>query len=141
MSNDNNESNEAYERRMEIRELMDAPRGTKFQFKDKGTESEVFGWHDISGDPQFDFIHNNYRIAPHPKKVLRPAWEILRLCVEQDILKISGEEDGVLEIELPESCFNFSDIVYWSRKGEVPQWAERDKWPVDWFTLKEPQGD
>jgi hypothetical protein len=108
--------------------------GDRFEFM-----SQNHGWCPCSADEVVNMllVDTEVRIKPRPKKVLRPAWEILRLCVEQDILKISGEEDEVLEIELPESRFNFSDIVYWSKKGEVPQWAARDKWPDAWFTPEE----
>lgn len=142
MASETNESNEAYERRVAAgRLLIEAPIGARFEYKRYPEDANNDLYESCSVDYVFALVTggNIVRISPAPKKVLRPAWEILRLCVERDILKISGEEDEVLEIELPESRFNFSDIVYWSKKGEVPQWAARDKWPDEWFTTEEPK--
>lgn len=41
MNNNTNESDEAYERRMAIKALMEAPRGSRFEFSDN---AEFFGF-------------------------------------------------------------------------------------------------
>jgi hypothetical protein len=92
MNNSTNESNESYERRMAIKELMSAPQGTQFEKCLIVNGKEL--WFPTN-DPKWNFEHYTYRIAPQPKKVLRPVGEVLdeanrrkQLTVVQNVVSI-----------------------------------------------------
>jgi hypothetical protein len=128
MSNPTNESNEAYERRMAIKELMSAPRGTKFQRR---------AWNSIVWDdcnkPEWGFDEYDYRIAPTPKKVLRPAWEILREAQSAGKVKLYGRE-----VLIVVSNLGFEVALKYIVEAEgADRETVNSEWPNEWFTTEE----
>jgi hypothetical protein len=93
--NESNESNEAYARRMAAgRLLLEAPQGAQFQRKGINRPWDI--WENIPPEHVLTSLFGcTVRIAPTPKKVLRPVGEILdeagrrkQLTVVQNVVSI-----------------------------------------------------
>jgi hypothetical protein len=84
----NGESDEAYQRRQEIRKLMELPRGTRFQYKDKNYDHEFV---DCAGEPAWEFNRYDYRPKPQKRKVLRPLSEIIAMAEANNTLEIDAD--------------------------------------------------
>jgi hypothetical protein len=119
MTTPTNESNEAYERRMEIKELMSAPKGTKFQRR---------SWNSIVWDdcakPEWDFDEYDYRIAPPPKKVLKRWVEIFQL-------EAKHPERTFLSLGVIALAKDNLDKMTGKTREEIPG---SETFPEEWFT-------
>lgn len=72
-----NESNEAYERRMEAGKLLlESPQGSTFQWQDVYGKWKDCSWSDV---PTWINADSEVRIAPTPKKVLKRWVEIFQI--------------------------------------------------------------
>lgn len=100
--------------------------GDRFEFK-----SPHHGWCPCSADEVVGMLLGDtaVRIKPRTKKVLRPAWEILRDAMERDVLLI--EDDTSVFIDMGSAVFSLADVI-----GNHPILEEAPDW---FFTPEEPK--
>jgi hypothetical protein len=121
-TNPTNESNEAYERRMAIKELMSAPQGTRFQWRARFTDVPFASWPDR--EPEWNFGLYDYRIAPQPKKVLKRWVEIFQL-------ESKHPERTFLSLGVIALAKENLDKMAGKTREEIPG---SETFPDEWFT-------
>ena len=118
------ESNELYNRRLTAaRFMLEAGEGAQFQYlSGRGT------WQPCDAVAAFGFMLDNFtqvRLRPTPKKVLRPAWEIIKMMADLNCITF----DGGINTRHEEVSF----AMLWANRGKSYPEIGRN-WPDEWFT-------
>jgi hypothetical protein len=127
-----NESNVAYDRRQRAGKLLiEAPKGAMFQY-----EADKNVWLPCNARSAASFIMfgHDVRTAPTPKKVLRPAWEILRDATSNGLVRTYAGETLIYK----NAGFQITLADIFAHEG-MPQDELNAEWP-DWFFIEEAKG-
>lgn len=103
--------------------------GDKFEFEQ---HANFENWYPCGPDEVYAMLlgDTRVRIKPRPKKVLRPAWEILRVASQNGLVR-TNPHSGAITIEFPTGKFLLSDFFV----DNHADWRNAPDW---FFTTEEP---
>jgi hypothetical protein len=137
------QSNESYERRLAAaRFMLEAPQDADFEYRQMLLYPSA-GWDSCSAEEAFRYMIRGdlVRIKPTPKKVLRPAWEVLKTPKPAQVIYNDGganpDEVYISFINpvgnIPQG-FNVVCLFKWAGKTREEIFAWGDSLPEEWFT-------